>query len=132
MSKVSQQIEYWKKSGERNWKTATGLFQLKRYDSCLFFCHLTIEKLLKGIVVQKIGKPAQFIHHLEKLSELAELKIMEEQRKNLRVITRFNIAGRYDDIKYNFYKIATKFYTKKYLDISNQLILWLKKQYLKN
>lgn len=132
MINIKQQIKYWKTSADRNWKTALGLFELKHYDSCLFFCHLTIEKTLKGLVVQKTKKLAPYIHHLEKLAELAELEITDEQRKNLRVITRFNISGRYDDVKYNFYKIADKLYAEKYLKISKELILWLKKQYQKN
>ncbi|MEA2065116.1 MAG: HEPN domain-containing protein [Patescibacteria group bacterium] len=53
MDRINKQIEYWKKSADRNWKTATGLFQLKRYDSCLFFCHLTLEKILKGLFAKK-------------------------------------------------------------------------------
>ncbi|MBA3046986.1 HEPN domain-containing protein [Patescibacteria group bacterium] len=47
MDKIKQQIEYGETSAGRNWKTALGLFELKHYDSCLFFCHLTIEKMLK-------------------------------------------------------------------------------------
>ncbi|MBU4125485.1 HEPN domain-containing protein [Patescibacteria group bacterium] len=132
MNKIKQQIEYWKISAGRNWKTALGLFELKHYDSCLFFCHLTIEKMLKGLVVQKTKNLAPYIHHLEKLAELAELKITDEQRKNLRIITRFNVSGRYDDAKHNFYKIVNKLYAEKYLKISKDLILWLKKQYQKN
>ena len=132
MVNTKEQIEYWKTSAGRNWKTALGLFELKRYDSCLFFCHLTIEKMLKGLVVRQTKKLAPYIHHLEKLAELAELKIADEQRINLRIITRFNVSGRYDDVKHNFYKIVDKPYAEKYLKISKELILWLKKQYQKN
>ncbi|MFH1661558.1 MAG: HEPN domain-containing protein [Candidatus Falkowbacteria bacterium] len=96
-----------------------------------FFCHLTIEKLLKGLVVMEIQKTAPYIHDLEKLAILAKINATEEQIKNLKTISRFNMAGRYDDAKHNFYKIATRLYTKKYLDISNKLILCLKKQYQK-
>ncbi|PIU75173.1 MAG: hypothetical protein COS76_02160 [Candidatus Portnoybacteria bacterium CG06_land_8_20_14_3_00_39_12] len=28
------------------------MFQGKKYADCLFFCHLTIEKILKGLVVR--------------------------------------------------------------------------------
>lgn len=50
---------------------------------------------------------------------------------NQRVITTFNISGRYQDEKFNFYKKCTKNYTEKYLQITKELNVWLKKQYLK-
>ncbi len=52
MNQLDEQINYWKKSAERNWKTVLSLFKNKHYDACLFFCHLVIEKLLKGLAVK--------------------------------------------------------------------------------
>ena len=131
MIKQNKQIEYWRKSAEIDWKTAKGLFKIKRYDGCLFYCHLALEKLLKGLAVKKIKKSAPQTHDLERLSILANLPISKEQTKNLQIITKFNIASRYDSFKFSFYKKCTKNYTKKYLNISEDLILWLKKQYQK-
>ena len=53
MNNIKSQIEYWRLSAERNWKTSLGLLKLKHYDACLFFCHLTLEKTLKGLAAQK-------------------------------------------------------------------------------
>ena len=131
MDGIKQQVEYWKKSADRSWKTALGLFELKHYDACLFFCHLSLEKTLKGLIVQKTKKPVPYIHDLERLAILVELELSEKQILNLKDISKFNIAGRYDSAKFNFYKIATKSYTKKYLEISKNLIICLKKQYQK-
>ncbi|MFH1838293.1 MAG: HEPN domain-containing protein [Candidatus Kuenenbacteria bacterium] len=132
MSEFNEQINYWKKSAERNWKTALSLFKTKHYDACLFFCHLTIEKLLKGLVVEQTKTAAPYIHNLEKLSKFAELKLTKEQIETLKIIVNFNIAGRYDDEKFAFYKKCTKKYTEKYLKICEELYLCLKKEYQKN
>ena len=132
MNQISEQINYWKKSAERNWKTALSLFKTKHYDACLFFCHLTIEKLLKGLIVEQTKKPASYTHYLEELAtKLIKLNLTKEQINNLKIITNFNIAGRYDDAKFAFYKKCTKKYTEKYLKICEELYLCLKKQYLK-
>ncbi|MDA2921737.1 HEPN domain-containing protein [Patescibacteria group bacterium AH-259-L07] len=128
---LKSQVEYWRNSAQRNWKTALSLFDLKHYDSCLFFCHLTLEKALKALVVQQINKPAPYIHDLAKLSEIAQLETSEDQTQNLRTITGFNMAARYDDVKLSFYKRCTREYTQKYLEITRKLYSWLKKQYLK-
>lgn len=129
--KLKTQIDYWKKSAQKNLDAAQVLFRNKHYDSCLFFCHLALEKLLKGLVVRKTEKVAPYIHHLEKLAVLAELELDQKQIENLRIITDFNIAGRYHEAKFVFYKKCTKAYSEKYLKIVKKLFLWLEKKYQK-
>jgi len=131
MSKLNEQINYWKKSAERNWETTLSLFGTKHYDACLFFCHLTLEKLLKGLAVKQTEQAIPHIHDLERLAELVKLNLTKKQIINLKIISEFNISGRYDNIKFAFYKKCSKKYTEKYFNISKELYLWLKKQYLK-
>lgn len=78
-----------------------------------FFGHLALEKIIKGLVIKQINKAAPLIHDLERLALLAKLELSEEQIKHLRTITDFSIAGRYSEIKYNFYKNAPKNTLKK-------------------
>lgn len=128
---MNKQIDYWKKSADNNWQTALDLLKTKHYDACLFFCHLTLEKILKELVVEYTDKQAPYIHDLEKLALIAKLPISPKQSEYLKIITRFNIGGRYDDEKLAFYKSCTKEYAEKYFKISEELKLWLKKQYRK-
>lgn len=130
-AQINEQINYWKTSAERTWRVASTLFKNKHYDSCLFFCHLTIEKLLKGLVAQKTKDYAPYIHDLAELARKTNLELTDKQLENLKIITTFNIAGRYDEAKFSFYKKCTKEYTEKYYAISKELILWLEKEYLK-
>ncbi len=132
MNKYQSQIDYWQSSAERNWKTALDLLKLKHYDACLFFCHLTLEKELKGLVVRKTHQVAPFGHNLEHFAKLAKLELEDQQILNLRTITTFNIAARYDEEKFAFYKRCTKEYTAKFLQVAKVLYLCLKKEYLKN
>ena len=44
-------IKRWQKSAEENLKTASDLYNLKHYDWTLFIGQLSLEKLLKGLVV---------------------------------------------------------------------------------
>jgi len=129
--KFKKQVDYWRKSAEKNFQAAQVLFDNRHYDSCLFFCHLALEKMLKGLVVMATKKEAPYIHDLVKLANLVDLKLEEKSVKLLRIITTFNIAGRYQEEKLAFYKRCTKDYTLKYFDISKKLFLWLKKEYSK-
>ncbi len=120
-------ISYWIKLSDEKWKTAEGLIKLRRYADSLFFCHLSLEALLKAAVVIKIKESAPLTHDLSKLAHISGLDFNEEQNEFLNEITTFNIKTRYDDYKYSFYKKATKSYAEKYFKIANNLRLWIKK-----
>lgn len=124
-----QEIElFWKNQSREDLKTAEDLFSLGRYAPTLFFCHLVLEKFLKSAVVKKTKNHAPLDHNLTRLSELAGVSFSEQDIRLLAEINTFNIKGRYDDYKSNFYKKATKSYTKRYLDETKRIIIWLKKQ----
>src|SRR5208283_4961624 len=98
---------HWKKLALRDWKTVIGLFEIKRYDACLFFCHLTLEKLLKGLVTLHTKQHPPYTHDLERLAIMANLSLTSDHINDLKAISAFNIAGRYSDYKFVFYKKCT-------------------------
>ncbi|MDP2951681.1 MAG: HEPN domain-containing protein [bacterium] len=129
---IKRAIKYWQEGAERNYDTAKFLLQGKKYADCLFFCHLTLEKLLKVAVVKKTKETAPYIHDLRRLAELAGLKLEAERGKILDEISIFNIAGRYPEEKIDFYKSYNqKLIAEKYSEITSDLILWLKKESVK-
>ena len=79
MQGMQKQIDYWKQTGSRNLKTASDLYKTWHYDACLFFCHLALEKTLKGLVVQHTKEPAPYIHDLAKLAALSKTHLSAEQ-----------------------------------------------------
>jgi len=131
MTELAKTLAYFQKSSEEDWKIAQKLFRSKDYAHSLFFCHLTLEKLLKCIIVAKTDKAAPYIHDLVKLAQLADIKLDKNTEDALEEITGFNIAGRYDDEKQTFRKKCTKPYAEKYFNLSSSIYLWLKKDYLK-
>ena len=120
-------VDYWVRLSNDKWETAKGLMKIKRYADALFFCHLSLEALLKGCIVLKTKKPAPYVHNLAELADLAKLEVDDEQFKQLKEITTFNIKGRYDNHKYSFYKKATKSYAEEYFEITKKTRLWVKK-----
>ncbi|MFH1030421.1 MAG: HEPN domain-containing protein [bacterium] len=128
MINVKKIVEYWAETAEYNLGTAEFLFKGQRYPECLFFCHLTLEKMLKALVVKKIKEHAPYIHNLVALAKKAGVELSSEQIDRLTTITEFNIAGRYRAEKYNFYKKSTKGYTEKYFKITKDFYIWLNKK----
>lgn len=58
MAKISikELINYWIKNSKDKWSTAKILLESKKYSDSLFFCHLALECLLKGLVCSKTKK----------------------------------------------------------------------------
>jgi len=100
----------------------------KRYHHCLFFCHLVVEKALKALVTKETGDHALPTHNLIRLAKNANLSLSPEREAGLEEINTFNIRARYDDYKLEFYKRATREYTRKWKRRSLEVFQWLKEQ----
>ena len=103
MKKKSLNFQYWIDDSEKDFQVAKSLFISGYYSHCLFFCHLTIEKFLKAIVVKRTKEYPPYTHDLRRLAEIANLDLNSKQEKILEIISTFNIAGRYADTKLKFY-----------------------------
>ncbi len=117
---------YWRDASEEKWKTAEALMKSERYADALFFCHLTLEALLKAAVVVKTKEYPPYQHDLVDLARRAGVSLDEKKTEELAEITTFNIRARYDDFKLSFYRKATKEYATRYFDTTNQLRIWIK------
>lgn len=129
---IKETSDYWKNTAEHDWGTVQALWKAKRYDACLFYCHLTMEKFLKGLVVLKSKDNSPFIHDLVELAKRANLDLDEEKIKALAVFTSFNLRGRYARDKFGFYELCTYKFTKPYFEQAKNIIVWLKKSYQKS
>lgn len=124
---VPKMINFWMKSSEEDLITAEGLYKIGRFLPCLFYCHLFIEKAIKGLTVKDTGDAAPYDHKLSRLvKKIKSVKFTKKQLDLLDDLTAFNIKARYEDYKFEIYKKATKTYTKTYLDRAKELYLWLK------
>lgn len=78
--------------------------------------------MLKGLFVKLNKSPAPYIHNLQKLASLANISLDAQQAQYFRIISTFNISGRYDDNKLTFYKKCAKNYADKYLLITKECL----------
>ena len=108
MKSEQEVVKYWLTASKEDFDSAEILCQNDRYYHALFFCHLSIEKMLKAIVVKSTGAAPPLIHDLVRLAEKAGLDLSELQKNELAEITTFNIGARYDDYKLSFRKKAKK------------------------
>lgn len=122
-------VAFWRESAKEDLTVAGELFQMKRFHYCLFFCHLAIEKLLKGLVYKKTNDPPPKIHKLITLAEKADLSISRQWEEDLAEMTTWNIQARYMEYKSEFYKRANKEYTDIWLKKAQEVYQWLSSHY---
>lgn len=125
MQDANKIIAYWSTHAQYDMDTAGSLFESKRYPYALFMCHLAIEKSLKAIIVMKKQAHAPYTHNLVNLAVTADLPLAPEQKTLIGELNEFNLEARYPDWKENFYSIATREYTEKYLLATRELFIWL-------
>lgn len=115
-------IKFWKAASDKDWGFSQELFVGgKRGDYALFFTHLSLEKLLKALHYSRKETHPLAIHDLVELAKRADLKVDQELEKRLKEITTFNLAARYDDYKFSFYKKANKQYTETWINIAKEV-----------
>lgn len=122
--------KYWLESADEDFDTMEVLYQSGKYSWSLFIGHLVIEKLLKALYAKNnTDNPhAPKIHDLLKIAKKCELNLDDEKLEKLSIMNTFNIAGRYDDYKREFYNRCTKEYTSEQITNIKEVRQWLKEQ----
>jgi len=95
--KLNKQAEYWYNESLDNLETAKVLYKNNKYLESLFFCQLSIEKVLKAIYVIRKGATPPKIHNLLLLAEKSDLldELDETQLDFLGKVNSYQLEGRY-------------------------------------
>lgn len=92
----------------------------------IWLCHQTIEKFLKGVIVDS-GKKLILTHDLLRLLKMANLDLDENQKSSVAEINIYYFPPPYPDLIYD--KTLPEFtskLTKDYLTQTKELLRWLK------
>lgn len=121
-------MEYWQNSSDEDYNVMNVLYSNKKNSYSLFFGHLVIEKLLKGLYAKNNKENPYTIksHNLLALAEKCSLELTDEQVEKLQIITQFNISARYDDYKETFNQKCTDDYTSEQIKNIEEVRTWLK------
>ena len=98
----------WIAGAKKDFEVAENLFNFKYYSHCLFFCHLSLEKILKAIIVKNTETHPPFSHDLRKLADIGNVYLDQKVKEFLDIVSAFNVAGRYSNEKFEFYKKFNK------------------------
>ena len=115
--KLADVVRRWYDGAEESWEVVIQLFTTKKYQFALFFLHLTLEKILKGLYLNKFSEPSSYTHDLKKLTVAIGVSLSEKELQELEEISSFNVSARYEEYKSMIYKKATREYTMKWIKI---------------
>lgn len=122
---MNKLIKYWMDSADEDIKTAKVLIDNGRSLPALFFCHLAIEKGLKGAFVKKREETPPKTHNLIYLTESIDLSFTNDILDFFGILMNYQISGRYPDL--NPLEITSD-KVVKYYEKTLEILLWIKKQ----
>jgi HEPN domain-containing protein len=122
MVDIDKQISYWKANADEDWAVAQQLLESGRIRHCLFFAHLALEKMLKGLVCKNTGDLAPRIHNLNRLIGLSGVAASSEQLDILAEMNAFHIEGRYPE---TLTKPPTIEEAVRYMKRAEEVLRWL-------
>ena len=117
MMTKEQYIDYWIDTSKNDWSTVETLFETRHYLHCLFFAHLSLEKLAKAHWVKNHQEniPPR-VHNIVWLLQESQVNLSHEDTIFLEVFNRFQLSTRYPDYLRKIEKLCSKEYTEKQLD----------------
>lgn len=125
---INEHIKYWVDSSDDDFHAMIHLFEKGHNTWALFIGHLVLEKLIKARYVKVKSEPPPFVHDLVRLADKSDLILDDDQKDILDTISTFNIRGRYDDYKREFYLKCSQEFTKKWISNIKDFRKWIKKE----
>lgn len=123
---VNKIVKHWIDTSDEDFQAMLNLYDSKSYSWSLFLGHISVEKLLKAVYVNRHKKHAPFLHNLFRIAELSDIEMTNEQSDWLDKVTSFNLNARYDDYKREFYSLCTPEFTKEWIEKIKILRSWIK------
>ena len=122
MINIAKQLEYWTNSAVSDLETSEILIERNKILQGLFFCHLTIEKILKAHIIKATSTIPPKSHNLIFLSEKAEISVSSDDEIFFGILMKYQLQGRYPD--YNP-AIPDRQKAQYYLTKTKEIFRWL-------
>jgi HEPN domain-containing protein len=120
--------EEWYFQSDYDLETAFDMFKTGRMVYCIFMCHLSIEKALKGLSIKKTGEFPSKSHSLIYFTEKLGLELDDSDYEFLFMLNKISVPTRYPDDLRKLFTAYTKERTESILNQTKELQSWIKQQ----
>jgi HEPN domain-containing protein len=94
---MRSETQQWVEDAAYDLQSAEAMFRSGRYFFVVFMCHLTVEKLLKAVIVENEGIEPPRIHSLVALEARAGVTVPSEHRALIDELDDKSVLTRYPD-----------------------------------
>lgn len=123
---MTPEAKEWLEQAEYDFSAAEAMFRARKYIYSIFMAQLAIEKALKAIFIQKIGKTPPKTHKLVYLTEITQVNLGEQQIRFLGLLDAIGPSARYPKDLKAALKAYSREITKKYLTQAREVLECLK------
>ena len=120
--------EEWYFQSDYDLETAFDMFKSGRYVYSIFMCHLSLEKVLKGLLVKTKGEYPSKSHSLIYFVEKLELKMEDSKYEFLFILNKISVPTRYPEDLRKLVAAYSKERTDNILNRTKEIQLWIKQQ----
>ena len=128
MWNMDEKTREWIIQADFDIETAEFMFQGGRYFYAVFMCHLSLEKVLKGIYCKKLQDVPPKVHNLVFLINKSCITPPEKLGKFIVKLNEANIATRYPESLEKLQKAYTKTITSEIILNTKEALAWIKQQ----
>ena len=120
--------EEWFFQSDYDLETAFHMLQSERNVYCLFMCHLSLEKALKGLFIKRLNQFPPKLHDLMYFVGNLELEIDDTRRDFLLWLNRMGVTTRYPEDLRNLINLYSHEQTDNIYKQTQMIQQWIKQQ----
>ena len=109
-------------------ETANNMLQAGRNVYCIFMCHLSLEKALKGVFIKRFSQQPPKLHDLMYFVEKIGIKPEDSYRDFLMWLNRMAITTRYPEDLRSMIKLFSHEQTDEIYQQTKIVQQWIKQQ----
>jgi len=127
---MEEQLNYeeWFFQSDYDLETAYHMFQSGRDIYCVFMCHLSLEKALKGLFVRRLNQFPPKLHDLMYFVEKLELEPKDAHIDFLMWLNRMGVTTRYPEDLRNMIKLFSREDTNNIYQETKTIQQWIMQQ----
>jgi HEPN domain-containing protein len=120
--------EEWYFQSDYDLETAVDMFKSGKTVYCIFMCHLSLEKALKGLLIKRTGEFPSKSHSLIYFVNKLELDLNDPFYEFIFMLNKISVPTRYPDDLRKLFVAYTKERTESILNQTKEVQLWIKQQ----
>lgn len=120
--------EEWYFQSDYDLETAIDMLKSGRTVYCIFMCHLSLEKALKGLLIKKTGEFPSKSHSLIYFVDKIGLELSDSYYEFLFILNKISVPTRYPDDLRKLFVEYSKERTLSILNQTKEVQLWIKQQ----